>query len=81
MCIYSSTRNTGSSPSQELLAGKAPSLDLQQIQSFLSLSEVQNDDVLATVISCPRERALYVTRPWRKKLGPTMVDWLVVTGI
>lgn len=45
---------------EELLAGKAPTLDLQQIQSFLSLSEVQNDDVLATVISCPRERALYV---------------------
>ena len=63
--IYSSTRKTWLIPFspffQELLAGKAPTLDLQQIQSFLSLSEVQNDDVLATVISCPRERALYVT--------------------
>jgi len=45
---------------EELLAGKAPPLSIQQIQSFLSLADVQNDDVLATVISCPRQRALYV---------------------
>lgn len=45
---------------EELLAGKAPPLSIQHIQSFLSLADVQNDDVLATVISCPRQRALYV---------------------
>eukprot|EP00438_Fugacium_kawagutii_P023036 Skav202646 [mRNA] locus=scaffold2784:65684:72200:+ [translate_table: standard] len=46
---------------EELLAARAPPLTLKQIQAFLSVGEVQNDDVLATVISCPRERALYMT--------------------
>ncbi|CAJ1354761.1 unnamed protein product, partial [Effrenium voratum] len=42
----------------ELVAGKLP-LELKQIQSFLS-GAVQNDDVLATVVSCPQRRELYV---------------------
>lgn len=45
---------------EELLAGKPPILGLNQLQSFLSATGVQNDDVLATVISCPASRALYV---------------------
>ena len=44
---------------EELLAGR-PSLGLSQVQAFLSAKCVQNDEVLATVISCPETRELYI---------------------
>ena len=43
----------------QLLAGTTQ-LGLSQIQAFLSVTGVQNDDVLATVISCSEKRELYV---------------------
>ena len=59
-CQDASERKTAGLYADELLAGKAPQVSLKQLQSFLSVAGVQNDDVLATVISCPQERALYV---------------------
>ncbi|CAE7847872.1 rnc, partial [Symbiodinium sp. KB8] len=44
---------------EKLLAGTS-TLSLGQVQAFLSAEGIQNDDVLATVISCPEKRELHV---------------------
>ena len=45
---------------EKLLAGTSTQLSLSQVQAFLSAEGIQNDDVLATVISCPEKRELHV---------------------